>query len=177
MADLIISSLRGGWKREHLAWAAGLFEGEGSFTCRRQLAHRYWSMQAELGMSDEDRVRQFHRVVGIGNVTGPHPNGKANWKPMYRWKVGSFEGVQMVVVLLWDWLGPRRKAKAKELLTGYMGYTNVRRFTLATPADVEEVRRLLSEGIPKRKVATMVGRSYGYVNHIKRGRTHAEIAP
>ena len=56
MADLIISSLRGsGTRRENLAWAAGLFEGEGSLTHAKR--GRYFSLQVELGMTDEDRVR------------------------------------------------------------------------------------------------------------------------
>jgi hypothetical protein len=163
--------------REGLAWAAWLFEGEGSFAYQRQRHGRYMSMAAELGMSDEDRVRRFCEVVGVGNVTGPHPNTKPNHKPIYRWKVGSFEGVQAVITMLWHWLGRRRRTRAKELLAAYREYTNVRRFALARPEDVAEVKQLLSDGISKRRVAAMVGRSYGYVNHIKRGRTHAEIAP
>src|SRR3990167_3038496 len=118
MSDLIISSLRGGnINREKLAWAAGLFEGEGSFSYQRR--EKYMCIQVELGMTDEHPVRRFHEVVGVGSVTGPYPNSKPNHKPIYRWKIGSFEGVQAVISCLWFWLGARRKAKAIELLTEY----------------------------------------------------------
>lgn len=43
--------------------------------------------------------------------------------------------------------------------------------------EIIEVKRFLFDGISKRRVAKLVGRSYSFVNHIKRGRTHAEIAP
>ena len=118
-------------------------------------------------------------MIGLGNVTGPHPNTKPNHKPIYRWKAAAFEDVKAVIAMLWEWLGERRRAKAQELLVAYKEYTNVRRYKLATDSEVTEVKRLLSSGFSKRKIAKMVGRSYGFVNHIKRGRTHqgAEVAP
>ena len=175
MPDLIISSLRG----EQLAWAAGLFEGEGSFTFARR--GKYISIVAELRMGDEDRVRLFQQIVGVGNTTAHRPiRSKPEWKTMYCWKTASFEGTQAVIALLWKWLGPRRRSKAKEILALYHQGKNVRRFTLARPDEVALVKSLLESGKSKREVAKLVGRSYGFVNHIKHGRTHAtavEVAP
>lgn len=178
MADFAINSLRGDnplCTRENLAWAAGLFEGEGSFSYQRR--GQYMTIQVELGMTDEDRVRRFHAVVGIGNVTGPHNNTKPHHKPIYRWKTGSFAGVQAIMAFMWPWLGPRRRNKAIELLTVYWQH---KRQTRATQAEVTQTKELLAAGVPKRKIAQLVGKSYGFVNHIKRGRTHAsavEVAP
>ena len=173
MADLTISSLRG-VSREQLAWASGLFEGEGSFTVQNR--GKYVSIVAELAMTDEDRVRQFHSIIGVGNVT-KHTNPiKDYYKPVFTWKTGSFEGVQSVIAALWFWLGPRRKARAKEILAIYHNGTHVRRFALALPAEVIRVKSLLLDGVSKRKIAQMVGRSYGFVNHIKQGRTHGEAS-
>lgn len=188
MPDLIISSLRGGRQkaklafnhptREQLAWAAGLFEGEGSFTFQKR--GKYVAIVAELGMTDEDRVRQFHDIIGVGNVTTHSKPVKSHWKTMYIWKTASFEGTQTVIAMLWSWLGPRRKTKAKEILSLWHEGKNVRRFTHADSTTVMKTKELLASGVPARKVAKIVNRSYGFVNHIKYGRTHTpavEVAP
>lgn len=163
---------------EEIAWAAGLFEGEGCFTHAQR--GKYFSLQCELGMTDEDSVREFHRIVKVGNITF-HPRNRptkdgGKEKDVWAWKVASFEGVQYVAALFWNYLGTRRKAKIKEILTAYMSNTNIRRFTLASPEEVDNVRVLLAQGLGKRTIARLVGRSYGFVNHIKLGRTHGEAA-
>ena len=136
------------------------------------------TIQVELGMTDEDRVKQFYEIVGVGNITGPHCNPKKlHHKGIYRWKVGSFEDVQAVIAMLWLWLGRRRKAKAKKLLQEYHTHKRINR---APESVVSETRRLLAQGLSKRKIAKMIDKSYGFVNHVKRGRTHAsavEVAP
>ena len=186
MADLIIASLRGGKTptlnnglrtRENLAWAAGLFEGEGSFTFMMRDG-KYGAIVAELGMTDEDRVRQFHKIIGVGNVT-THPKPlKAHWKTMHIWKTASFEGAQAVICMLWPWLGPRRRNRALELLRAYRD-ARINRQSRATVEEVAKVRTLLAIGISKRAIARQMNKSYGFVNHIKSGRTHqgAEVAP
>jgi hypothetical protein len=173
--DLVIPTLRDS-SREDLAWAAGLFEGEGSFTVMRR-GTAYMSIVAELGMTDEDRVREFHRIVGVGNVTTHISRDitRSHYKPIHVWKVGSFEGVQAVIGLLWFRLGTRRRGKAIEILVAYKSKTSARRrFALARAEEIDKARSLLSGGMSKRKVAIEMGRSYGFVNHIKRGRTHVK---
>lgn len=158
--------------RERLAWAGGLFEGEGSFSFARRGA--YYSIVAELGMTDEDRVRQFHEIVRVGNVTrhvSTDPK-RSHHKPVYVWKTASFEGTQAVIALLWSWLGPRRRQRATEILKDYKTKTQCRRFTLASESEVQTVKEMLQAGVSKRKIAAQLGRSYGFVNSIKGGRTH-----
>jgi hypothetical protein len=108
-------------RREGLAWAAGLFEGEGCFSARggkgrKQNGQRKRDrgLVAKVKMTDEDIVRRFHKTLGVGNVTGPY--SKAKRKPFWIWQTGSFEAVQFVIGLLWSQLGTRRKKRAKELL-------------------------------------------------------------
>lgn len=71
-------------------------------------------MIAKLKMTDEDVVRSFHNIVKVGNVTGPYL--KTDRKPVWIWQVGSFEGVQAVMALLWNGLHSRRKQTIKNLL-------------------------------------------------------------
>jgi hypothetical protein len=100
------------------AWAAGLFEGEGSFTHQSQ---RYFRLAAHLASTDEDVVRTFQRVVGIGSVTGPHSRGKAHWKPVWRWQTTGAD-VERVYHLLEPWLHSRRRARFGELLAERRAY-------------------------------------------------------
>lgn len=99
--------------RENLAWAAGLFEGEGCFSTR-MTGKKDRGICARLKMSDEDVVRRFYTVVGLGNMNGPYFAPKK--KPVWIWQTGSFEVVQAIMAMLWPWLHSRRRARIKELL-------------------------------------------------------------
>lgn len=64
-----------------LAWAAGLFEGEGTVaTCngRRRL---------QVKMISESSVRRFHEAIGVGKMYGPYGPYKSQLgsKPIYLW--------------------------------------------------------------------------------------------
>ena len=62
----------------------------------------------------------------------------------------------------------------------FEGEGSFKRINRASKDVVDKTKELLAAGVPKRKVAALVGKSYGFVNHIKRGRTHAsavEVAP
>ena len=110
--------------RESVAWAAGLFEGEGSIVwCslkNRNPKLEPWRVcQLSLHSTDEDVVRRFASVIGIGKVYGPYryPTREVpNRKPSWYWGVQNFERCQFVLALLWPWLCNRRRNKALEVL-------------------------------------------------------------
>lgn len=101
--------------REDLAWAAGLFEGEGCFS----LAHAKGVAQPTcvVSMSDEDVIRRLHRLLGIGSVrkTSRKAYGPDR-KDLWTWTAAGFRSAQYVVALLWNWLGERRQTRAAEIL-------------------------------------------------------------
>jgi hypothetical protein len=97
--------------REKLAWAAGLFEGEGSFVANRLPV----GPSATLSMADEDIVRRFAQVIGGGSVYCCPPR-RPGWKPLFKWAISGHHRVQAVVAMLWPWLSPRRRAQAKKAL-------------------------------------------------------------
>ena len=108
--------------REQLAWVAGLFEGEGCFCMLRSK----WGLypRAVLIMTDFDRVIKLCDVLGFGNLqlrAGRLRLG-GRCKEQLEWNACSFEQFQATVALLWTWLGPRRRKKAKELLVEYYAY-------------------------------------------------------
>ena len=65
--------------REKLAWAAGLFEGEGCFTVHKHCR----GGTAVIKMSDKDVLDEFVSVVGIGKVVPKKTKTKPTHKQMY----------------------------------------------------------------------------------------------
>jgi hypothetical protein len=99
-----------------LAWAAGLFEGEGCIALNKANDRRGAYARLSLNMNDEDSVRRFHDAVGVGYVSGPHLRPDPKHKPYWNWYISAFEPVQHVIASLWYGLGERRKARAREVL-------------------------------------------------------------
>lgn len=98
-----------------LAWAAGLFEGEGWISIQGKSAH------LGVQMCDLDILIKFQNILGMGHI---HPRSRGNLekdgiksrKDRWQWRVTSFELVQAAIAMLWPWLGIRRRARAKEVL-------------------------------------------------------------
>jgi hypothetical protein len=99
-----------------IAWAAGLFEGEGCVRMMRIKASASATPSLSLQMTDEDVVRQMHAVTGLGRVYGPYQPKRADYKPIWAWHVVSYEKVQALIACWWPWLGTRRRAKARDVL-------------------------------------------------------------
>lgn len=94
--------------REGLAWAAGLFEGEGctSFTNKGGVMLR-------VVTTDTDVLARFHKEVGfMGAIHGPREKREPHHKPQWRWDAGKHEDVQAIIAALWGNLGRRRRLQA-----------------------------------------------------------------
>lgn len=90
--------------KEQLAWAAGIFEGEGTVTKGRDRPGWWLAVR----MTDEDIIRQLAVVLG-GMVYGPYDPDDGVRKPVWVWKVGG-PGAERVARLLYPYLGERRQA-------------------------------------------------------------------
>ena len=97
-----------------LAWAAGLFEGEGCITHNG----KYGKMVPKLMlcMSDEDAVARFHAAVGVGYFRERKAKASPRHRTQWEWRVLGHQKAQFVIALLWFGLGQRRRARAKEVL-------------------------------------------------------------
>lgn len=102
------------WTRENLAWAAGLFEGEGCIAVSRRAnkLHDQWSLV--LASTDLDVLKRLQTVVGMGNITGPL--GRSDHKPYWTWRVTRREHVYALLVAIYPWLLQRRQDRALECL-------------------------------------------------------------
>jgi hypothetical protein len=95
-----------------IAWAAGVFEGEGWMAYREKPA----SWQASVTMTDEDVVLRFAAVVGVGRVRGPIKKQRAHYKDQWQWCVSSRADVVLFLEMVLPWLGERRCARALAVL-------------------------------------------------------------
>jgi hypothetical protein len=92
-----------------LGWIVALFEGEGCISRMRQ------GWQAELKMTDEDVVRKFTDIIGIGAVHGPYPErNRPQIKPYWSWHIGKRQDVLNFVALFAPLMGTRRANKMTE---------------------------------------------------------------
>jgi len=106
-------------KKADIAWAAGLFEGEGCISethTDRPISRRGY--QVHLGMCDEDAVNRLEYLFPSPN--GLHirkPPGKDTYLPQYIWSRSSKEGVAEFLEAILPFLCHRRAAKAYEALS------------------------------------------------------------
>lgn len=103
-----------------MAWAAGLFDGEGSVS----LVDGWLKLQ--LKMTDRGAVERFARIVtGPDRVLGPYVNRTGDKdgyprKDFYMWVSRVGEG-RPILTRLWPYLSEFRRARAREL--GYIERT------------------------------------------------------
>ena len=115
------------WARENIAWAAGVFEGEG---CIKLIPVSDPNRIAlSLVMTDADVVYRFHSTLGLGFVGKPTVRGCH--KPYWTWTCTRGEHVQAILAAFWEFLGERRKLKAEKVIRFYSAmrqHSGARRF-------------------------------------------------
>lgn len=106
-----------------MAWAAGLWEGEGCFFLRKHFNHQgrgkdYVYAGASIASTDKDVIDRFNEVIGLSvNVRRQgSKKRKESWKPLYVWYVSGVDQVEHLYNLLAPWLGKRRRERAEEVL-------------------------------------------------------------
>ena len=100
-----------------LAWAAGLFEGEGCFSMSSRGLGNAKRPSVYIGSTDKDVIDRFHAIVGRGKRSFEFRKGQGSKKSFYIWRSGAFETFQFIICLFWNWLGIRRRNRAKEILS------------------------------------------------------------
>ena len=94
------------------AWAAGLFEGEGTICAVK--AGNTMALRIAIGMVDKDIIDRFHSIVGVGVVNGPYAGRKQNHKPIWYWRLGRRSEQIEFVSRIWPYLGERRRQQVIE---------------------------------------------------------------
>ncbi len=94
------------WTRENLAWAAGLFEGEGSIYPPQN--------RISLTSTDRDVLDKFLSIVGVGTIRERTHMGCLGKKKQWNWVCNKQEHTQAILAAFWHWLGSRRRTKAEQ---------------------------------------------------------------
>jgi hypothetical protein len=96
------------------AWAAGLFEGEGSIV--NYIAQRegssYRRRVLALKMTDEDVVRRFHSIVQAGRVTLRRSKNERH-KDQWAWECTRWADIENTLRRFLPYLGERRREAAE----------------------------------------------------------------
>ncbi len=104
----------------NLAWAAGLFEGEGCITHNGK-QDRILTPKLVLCMTDKDSVERFLDIVKSGRILVRKRSELSvdkisrKSKIPYEWRVTGHKECITILRLIWPGLGLRRKARALEL--------------------------------------------------------------
>lgn len=98
-----------------VAWAAGLWEGEGCFSLSR--VRNRVQPQAVISSVDEDVIVKFHKIVEFGAVRVREPiEGRSAKQVAYVWSTSSIGNFKRLVLMFWPYLGERRRARALEVM-------------------------------------------------------------
>ena len=106
-------------RAEQLAWAAGLYEGEGSIYLDRSDQRRR-DGRVRIGMSlsttDQDVAMCFWDYVRVGAVFGPYTAAKGT-KPYWTWHLRNATQVKALATELAPLLSIRRRKQIAEALS------------------------------------------------------------
>lgn len=111
-----------------IAWAAGIFEGEGTIGRWKQGTGWYVS----VAMTDVDVLELLQDAVGMGKIYGPYSTGsKLNGEPCrlsYRWHINDKDGLLRFGEMILPFMGQRRRARLECMLDGVRDAPSSRRY-------------------------------------------------
>lgn len=108
--------------RESIIWCAGLFEGEGSITESKLPSGKIYP-RIKVKMCDKDSVQKFADTFDIPclNVT-KDKSWQTHWKDAWYCSVTG-KKAYAILVALFPWLGNRRQARAKDVISKWIQTT------------------------------------------------------
>jgi hypothetical protein len=105
------------WSRESIAWAAGLFEGEGCISISGNPKTSGRQIRLRITSTDVDVLEKFRSIIGMGSISGPFADKKhPTYKPKWYFDMGGGKRVYAALVAFWPHLCARRRARAEEAI-------------------------------------------------------------
>lgn len=100
------------------AWAAGLYDGEGSTNVR--IGARSWAISMGVQQNDREVLDRFNIAIdGQGNVYGPYAKRSERRHAFYQLQVYGLIRVQHSLAVIWPWLGTVKREQAREAIALY----------------------------------------------------------
>ena len=95
-----------------IAWATGVFEGEGYIVLHKQ----YASVRLGMTQSDLDILERMQSI--FGGTIGPksYKAKPSHWKKTWQWRLGQAPEVRSTLEQMLPLLGERRACKALDAL-------------------------------------------------------------
>jgi hypothetical protein len=90
-------------------WIAGILEGEGCWTGHGN--RNGWLVAVR--MTDQDIIERLRRITGVGRTTVEE--SKRGYKTAWAWQVSARPHREWLTVMVWPWLGGRRRARILQL--------------------------------------------------------------
>ena len=105
---------------EELAWAAGLFDGDGSTYFAKHRTHPgYRTAEIAITQSSDtgvpDVLTRFRTVMRNGHIGGPY-GGDGTHEPVYRLKVYRLAEIEAIITRLRPWLGSVKREQADAVI-------------------------------------------------------------
>lgn len=138
-----------------IAWAAGLYEGEGNINGTTR------GTAVCISMTDLEPLQRIQELFG-GHLRGPYDRPEDRRKPYYRWKLSDWAGVQAFCLAVKPWLSPRRIKQIDDAFSVRVIRKRSPGVVNRWPADAE---------CPSEPIATQAF----YRRHMKRGETPCEV--
>lgn len=106
--------------REELAWAAGLFDGEGWIGVT--FSGPYCSIKITLTQVDRKVLDRFNNAtLRLGAVGDQSYNyvSRPNARPQFSFQVSKFEAVQAIIAMIYPFLSPIKQQQSISALKKY----------------------------------------------------------
>jgi hypothetical protein len=106
-------------RSELLAWAGGLYDGEGCASLSPHRSHAgHFSPEVAVTQSGNvcpQVLERLREIIGCGRIYGPYTQEEATL-PVFRWKVYAQSDVENSLYLLAPWIGPVKRDQARRVL-------------------------------------------------------------
>ena len=105
----------------HIAWAAGLLEGEACFDIRKSQSVKRdpnnMHVRVIVEMKDKDVLGRLQKMFG-GTLTEVRCKSKQreNWSTYYKWLLTKREDVQLCLCVIKPYMSQRRTERINEIL-------------------------------------------------------------
>ena len=98
-----------------LAWAAGLFEGEGSISLKQSTPGR--SITLSVAMTDYDVLERFNSIFpGYLRPKNKGSNNPSHYKPLWEWRLHKISDCYATLLAMMPFFGTRRSYQALNAL-------------------------------------------------------------
>lgn len=103
---------------QRCAWAAGLFDGEGTTSASDRWDTPHVSVP-QSGEAKPEVLERFLEIVGVGSISGPA--FKRGRRPYWRFAASGPNAVE-ILEFLWPSLGPVKRKQAEAVLAAYRAH-------------------------------------------------------